>query len=152
MKNYFKLMTLALAFCSLTTSCGNEDEYFKTIDFETKGITLSGPDNLDYHGQIAPEGGDVTFVATGKQKDCGFLSCIAVGDFFYDVTNEDKEQPRPYTLFDNEYCKVEIVSDDPHTTHVVFKPNESNQTLTYCLQFGGAYTVSDVYITQQKKE
>jgi hypothetical protein len=151
MKNYFKLMVLILALCGLTTSCGNEDSYFTAIDFNTTGITLSGPKNLNYYGEIAPEGGDVTFVATGKQKESGFLSFIVVGDFSYEVDKTDREQPLPYTLFDNEYCKVEIVSINPHTTHVVFKPNESNQTLKYWLQFGGAYTISDIIITQSGK-
>jgi hypothetical protein len=151
MKNYFKFMTLVIALCGLTTSCGNEDEHFKTIDFDTTGITLSGPKNLNYYGEIAPKGGDVTFVATGKQKENGFLSHIVVGDFSYGVNYTDREQPLPYTLFDNEYCKVEIVSTDPHTTHIVFKSNESNQTLNYWLQFGAAYTISDIIITQSWK-
>jgi hypothetical protein len=151
MKNYFKLMALILALCGLTTSCGNEDEHFETIDFNTTGMTLTGPKNLNYYGEIAPAGGEVTFAATGKQKENGFLSSIVVGDFSYGVDKTDREQPLPYTLFDNEYCKVEIVSTDPHTTCIAFKPNESNQTLNYRLQFGGAYTISDVNITQSRK-
>jgi hypothetical protein len=151
MKNYFKLMTLILAFCGLTTSCGNEDEHFETIDFNTMGMTLSGPKNLNYYGEIAPEGGDVTFVAIGKQKENGFFTSIVVGDFSYGVDKTDREQPLPYTLFDNEYCKVEIVSTDPHTTRIAFKPNESNQALNYWLQFGAAYTISDIKITQSGK-
>jgi hypothetical protein len=152
MKNYFKLMALMIALCSLTTSCGNEDEHFETIDFNTTGMTLTGPKNLNYYGEIAPAGGEVSFVATGKQKEYGFLSEIVVGNFSYSVSNSDRSQPLPYILFDNEYCKVEIVSTNPHITHIVFKPNESNQTLNYWLQFGAAYRLSDVTITQQKNK
>lgn len=147
------LFLISLIVCSLSlTSCGNEDEKFENIEFKTTGVTLSPPNGTSYYGEVGYTGGEITFTAVGKNAGNGHLSEIKVGDYFYEVADADLKQQLPYTICEKEWGKIEILSVSPHTTRMVLYENQTKNSINYELTFGGAYTISNVLLTQLKKE
>lgn len=143
------LLTLLVGLCMV--SCGNEDEKFEGIDFKTEGVKLHKTSVTSYYGEVTSEGGTLVFEATGKNAGSGRLSEIKVGDFFYEVEPSDLSKPLPYTMCDEDWGKVVITSTSPHTTQLILKANESDNSKNIELTFGGAYRISYVLITLLKK-
>ena len=144
------VVLLIIAICLNFMSCNSDDEKFENIELETTGIELSKLSGNTYYGEIGVAGGEVTFVATGKNKDNGFLSQIRVGDYVYEVTDSDRGQQLPYMICEEEWGKIEILSLSPHTIRIVFHANESGSNMKYELEFGMGYKYSRVLITQLK--
>lgn len=152
MRYYILLIIISVICCLSLTSCGNEDEKFENIEFKTTGVTLSPPNGFSYYGEVGYTGGEITFTAVGKNAENGFLSEIKVGNYFYQVTDDDRKQQLPYTICEKEWGKIEILSVSPHTTRIVLSENQTDKSINYELTFGGAYTISNVLLTQLKKE
>lgn len=147
MKKIF--LTLLVGLCMV--SCGNEDEKFEGIDFKTRGVELHKTSEISYYGEVASESGTIIFEATGKNRENGSLSEIQIGDFLYIVKDSDRSKPLPYTVCDEDWGKVVIMSTSPHTTQLILKANESDSSKNIELTFGCCYRISDVLITLLKK-
>lgn len=152
MKHFLLLIILSLSSLLMFISCDDENfEKFELVEIESTGVNLSAPRGLTYYGQIGNFGGEITLTAIGKNASNGFISSIHVGNFSYNVTDADMKQPLPYTICDEDWGKIEIVSRTPQITRLVLNENQTNNNIEYNLRFGGAYTVSQVVITQLSK-
>lgn len=153
MKYYISLIIISVICCLSFASCEKEElQRFESIEFKTTGVTLSPPNGISYYGEVGYTGGEITFTAVGKNAGNGFLSEIKVGEYFYRVTDDDRKQQLPYTICEKEWGKIEILSVSPHTTRVVLFENQTKNSINYELTFGVAYTISNVLLTQLKKE
>ncbi|WP_288797009.1 hypothetical protein [uncultured Alistipes sp.] len=153
MKYYISLIIISVICCLSFASCGNEDEKFENIEFKTTGVTLSPLTNgISYYGEIDHAGGEITFTAIGKNADNGFLSQFKMGDYLYEITDTDLKRQLPYTICEKEWGKIEILSASPHVTRIVLFENQTHNSISYELTFGGAYKTSHVFLTQLKKE
>lgn len=146
---HFVLVAIMCAFFSLSfLSCGNEDEEFENIEFQTTGVQLSTSGAIYYRGEIEHTGADMTFTAVGKNADNGFISQVKVGNYLYDVTGDDSKQELPYTLCEGEWGEIEILSSSPHVTRVFICENETKYSRNLELTFGAVYKISIVSLTQ----
>lgn len=84
-----------LTICLSLASCGNEDEKFENVSFETKGVTLLLQKDNSYCAEVSHSGGDITFIATGKNKSSGFMSSIRIGNAFIEVTDANRTEQLP---------------------------------------------------------
>lgn len=151
MKNYISLIIMSVIGCLSLTSCG-DDEKFENIEFKTTGVILSSQSGNSYYGEIGYAGGEMTFTAMGKNAGNGFLSQIKVGDYFYEVTDADRNQQLPYTICEKEWGKIELLSISPHVIRMVLLENQTNNSINYELTFGGGYKISNILITQLKSK
>lgn len=133
-------------------ACGNEDEEFESIELQTTGVTLSPLSHnvFSYYGEIGYAGGEITFTAIGKNAESGYLSQFKVGDYLYQVTDADLKRQAPYTICEEEWGKIDVISTSPHITRLVLNENQTNNSINYELTFGGAYKISYVLLTQLK--
>ncbi|WP_228683685.1 hypothetical protein [Phocaeicola vulgatus] len=153
MKYYISLIIISVICCLSFASCEKEEfQRFERIEFKTTGVTLSPPNGTSYYGEVGYTGGEITFTAVGKNAGNGHLSEIKVGDYFYEVADADLKQQLPYTICEKEWGKIEILSVSPHTTRMVLSENQTYKSINYELTFGVAYTISNVLLTQLKKE
>ena len=126
----------------------NEEEKFENIKFKTTGITLSKPSGTSYYAEIGSAGGIVTITSIGKIAKNGFLSQIKVGNYYYSVTDNDLKRPTPYTICEENWGKIEILSTTPHSLRITLKENKTSNSINYELTFGGAYKTSTILLTQ----
>lgn len=151
MKSILLSIMCLLTICLSLASCGNEDEKIENVSLETKGATLLQQKDNSYCAEVSHSGGDITFTATGKNKSNGFLSSIKTGNAFIEVTDANRTEQLPYTICNEAWGKVEIVSLAPHTTHLLLNPNTSNNDIDILFVFGGGYKTSRVLIKQLAK-
>lgn len=152
MKNVVLLVLTTLLGCLSFASCGDEDEHFENIKFKITGVTLSKPSGNSYYAEIGSAGGEITIIAVGKNASNGFLSQIEVGDYFYKVTDNDLKRTTPYTICDEKWGKVEVLSAHPHSLRVTLNENATSNSINYKMTFGAAYKTSTILLTQLRKK
>ena len=128
-------------------SCNEEWIRSELAELTATGIKLKNKD-CAYFGSIPSSGGEITLTATGKRKEAGYLSSISAPEFFLGL-QENRPTVFPTTVCDEAWGKVEVLSDDPHTTRLTFHPNKSGLKIDYIFVFGELFVGSNVYITQQ---
>ena len=89
-----------------------------------------------------------TITSIGKNAKNGFLSQIKVGNYYYSVTDNDLKRPTPYTICEENWGKIEILSTTPHSLRITLKENKTSNSINYELTFGGAYKTSTILLTQ----
>lgn len=136
--------------CFFMASCGDEWEKYERVELEADGVALSPTGATSYYGELGASGGEVTLTAKGKNRENGFLSQVEVDGDVYEVTGVDLKQPLPYTVYEGEWGRIEILSGNPHTTRMTLQKNESGHSMKYRLKFGGGYWTSDVILVQPR--
>lgn len=71
-----------------------------------------------------------------------------VGNYYYSVTDNDLKRPTPYTICEENWGKIEILSTTPHSLRITLKENKTSNSINYELTFGGAYKTSTILLTQ----
>lgn len=128
-------------------ACSDEGTPVKIVNFDVKGIELTQMWTTTWHGRMPSTGGEVTLTATGKNKKEGYLSAIHAPELDLVLTGEERKEPLPYTVCEEAWGKVEILSNSPHTTRITFHPNNSGKVYSCEFDFGGTDT-TQVYITR----
>ena len=152
MKYCAYLVVTTILCCISFVACSNEEEKFENIKFKTTGITLSKPSGTSYYAEIGSAGGIVTITSIGKNAKNGFLSQIKVGNYYYSVTDNELKRPTPYTICEEDWGKIEILSTTPHSLRMTLKGNKTSNSINYELTFGGAYKTSTILLTQLRNE
>jgi hypothetical protein len=148
MKKLFCSFIICLLGLLAITSCGNDDEKFEGLEFDTQGVILSTRSGNNYYGEIKSIGGDITITAKGKNSINGLLSQFKVNDFMYEVTDKDWQQSFPYTICSKDWGNVELVSKTPYSIRIHLNENNTDNSINYMLTFGGGYKTSSILLTQ----
>lgn len=154
MKRIFSKLLMSLAALALL-SCGNEDEHFKYVDFKFTCQNASAKKEdlsrrpYNYSCEVSPEGGVIVAEATGKNWEAGYLSdyCDPDGNR-HSITDAEFAQKPPFVFADEEWGKVEKMSETPYTTKITIYPNHSGVVRGLGFYFGGGYTISEIRVMQ----
>lgn len=130
-------------------SCSEEDGCeFEAVDLNVQGVELTQKNTYMFYGTLPQNGGTVTFEAKGKNASQGFPTQIQCGDYQWNVSQTENAQVAPYTLCDQSWGAVRVVSSSPYTTELVFTANETRTSRQITILFGGEPTLSYVTLTQ----
>lgn len=151
MKQVILLLSAIVMALSLL-SCGNEEEQFENIEFDTTGISLSKPSGISYYAEIGSNGGVITITAKGKNAANGFLSEVKVGNFFYEVNPADLKHEMPVTICNEDWGSIELLSSSPYSVRIRLLPNKTDNSINYELTFGAGYRTSHILLTQLRNQ
>lgn len=131
-------------------SC-EEEERFTPIGLDITGITVKNEYNVcSFYGDISSAENYLTFIASGKNAEFGFLTELCVGNECYHFSETDYYTEQNIIVSGN-WGHLELTNSLPYTTKVRISENISSTNRKIKLTFGAGYTVSWVYITQNHK-
>jgi len=132
-------------------SC-DEEERFAPIELDITGITVKNEYNVcSFYGDISSSENYLTFIASGKNAKYGFLTEFCVGNECYNFSECDYDTEQNI-IASGDWGHIELTNSIPYTTKVCISENVSSTNRNLKFTFGGGYTVSWVYITQNHKK
>ena len=159
--------TLILMTCGLlAVSCHNEEwTSFEEVELDVKGIALHQSGTCEYAATIPASGATFTATANGKNREFGYL-----GQFFGKYVDLDgktihvawlRNQHTTPSENDSFYLpgnklpqgpwgRVRYLNEQvPYSTEISIAPNDSKEPREFEFQFGMAYTITVIHVTQQ---
>lgn len=170
MKDMFRkgiIRTLILMTCGLfAVSCHNEEwTSFEEVELDVKGISLHQSGTCQYTATVPASGAAFTVTANGKNRESGYL-----GQFLGEYAGLDGK-PIHVAWIRNQHINPSdndsfylpgnklprgpwggvryLNGQIPYSTEISISPNDSEEPRKFEFQFGSAYSITVIHVTQE---